>query len=454
MTLAEHVDTPRQDFRYGGYELDARTRTLTCSYYVGGRRFEERIVMASGSTNAPGVERAAQLVFLLAGVSYYKAFAPAVVDLGTMEAPPALRTFLRSYYIDGLGEFAYRNNLDLRDMQVVGGAPPPSAIPKTPEPPGAISRPLVPFGGGMDSLVTVELVTRTTPDASLFIVSGERDRFAAIENAGAATRLPVLRATRRLDPVILRSRELGFLNGHVPVTGILSAIAVLAALMSDHDAVVMSNEWSASSGNLERDGQLINHQYSKSLDFERSFREALRTFVGPLPAYFSLLRPFSELWIAQQFARHPSHIRAFRSCNRAFHIDPTQRLDHWCGHCDKCIFIDLILSPFVERRLLSEVFRGGAEPLENGELIETFRTLIGVTPDAKPFECVGDVDECRAAVVLAAARPDRSASPVLQVLAQDIRESGQGLAVDTARLLAPIGEHFIAEPYASELRVG
>lgn len=454
MTLAEHVDTPRQEFRYGEYDLDARTRTLTCTYFVGGRRFEERIIIESGSTTAPGVDRAAQLVFLLAGVSYYKAFAPAVVDLGTVEAPPALRSFLQSYYVDGLGEFAYRNNLDLRDLQVVGGAPPRGASPKASEPPRAISRPLVPFGGGMDSLVTVELVTRSTPDASLFVVSGDRDRFPAIENAAAATGLPVLRATRRLDPTILRSSELGFLNGHVPVTGILSAIAVLAALMSDHDAVVMSNEWSASSGNLEHDGQLINHQYSKSLDFERRFRDALQVFVGPLPVYFSLLRPFSELWIAQQFAGHPSHIRAFRSCNRAFHIDPTQRLDHWCGHCDKCIFIDLILSPFVERELLAEVFRGRVEPLENRELIETFRTLIGVTPDAKPFECVGDVNECRAAVLAASARPDRATSPVLQVLAQDVRESGQELELDTARLLAPIGEHFIAEPYASDLRLG
>jgi hypothetical protein len=439
------------EFRYGEFDLDPRTRTLTCVYYAGGRRFEERIVVESGSTAAPGVEAAATLVFLLAGVSYYKAFAPRVIELGDVAVPPVVRGFLRDFYVDGLGEFAYRNDLDLRDLQVMGGrdvsAPPAGAAG-----PPAVTSPMVPFGGGMDSLVSVGLVTRSTPDASLFVVSGAHDRFDAIEEAAASTGLPVLRATRQLDDAILRSRELGFLNGHVPVTGILSAIAVLAAVMSDRDAVVMSNEWSASAGNVDRDGQSINHQYSKSLSFERAFRDVARTTVGASPDYFSLLRPFSSLWIAREFARRPDLVGTFRSCNRAFHIDPTQRLDRWCGECDKCLFVDLILSPFVDRTALAGVF-GSREPLDDPARLDAFRTLIGTSADVKPFECVGDVQECRAAVLLAAARPDRAGSPVLAELRDEIAGVVPTAAVDVDALLAPLSEHFVPEPYASALRL-
>ena len=84
-----------------------------------------------------------------------------------------------------------------------------------------------------------------------------------------------MRAEREIDPQLLRSRELGFLNGHVPVTGIISAIAVLAATLDGRDAVVIANEWSASIPTLEVDGVPVNHQYSKSGTFEAAFRGVL-----------------------------------------------------------------------------------------------------------------------------------------------------------------------------------
>ena len=120
----------------------------------------------------------------------------------------------------------------------------------------------------------VERVRRLA-DAALFIVNRPADRFAAIEAPAAATGLPIVRAEREIDPQLLRSAELGFLNGHVPVTGILSAIAVLAAVLEDRDAVVMSNEWSASIPTLEYRGWPVNHQFSKSDVFEASFRGVL-----------------------------------------------------------------------------------------------------------------------------------------------------------------------------------
>src|SRR6202042_2995041 len=138
---------------------------------------------------------------------------------------------------------------------------------------------------------------RAQADPALFVVSRPGDRFEAIERPAAVTGLPVIRAEREIDPQFLRSRDLGFRNGHVPVTGIISAIGVLAAVLDGRDAVIMSNEWSASIPTLEHDGKPVNHQYSKSASFEAAFRAVLAAAPEGLPDYFSALRDRTELWV-------------------------------------------------------------------------------------------------------------------------------------------------------------
>ena len=161
---------------------------------------------------------------------------------------------------------------------------------------------------------------------------------------------------------------------------------------------------------------------------------------------FSYLRPRTELWVAQQFAAPDRYHRAFRSCNRAFHQDPAQRLDHWCGRCDKCCFIDLVLAPFMDRADLAAVFAGD-EPLENPANEERFRTLLGLGAGAKPFECVGDVDECRAATLLAAQRRGpRRHRAAGSACGAELAEPHP--PTDPAALLAPRGTHRIPDRYA------
>ena len=199
---------------------------------------------------------------------------------------------------------------------------------------------------------------RLRADVALFVVSRPGDRFDAIEEPAAVTGLPVVRAGREIDPQLLRSAELGFRNGHVPVTGILSAIAVLAAVLEDRDAVVMSNEWSASVPTLEYQGRPVNHQYSKSEEFEAAFRAVLAASAGGrCPEYFSWLRDRTELWVGQEFAKLGPYFASFRSCNKAFYTERARRFTYWCGQCDKCAFIDLILAPFVPARSC-----GGSSP--------------------------------------------------------------------------------------------
>ncbi len=261
-----HPPARGQVFRYLSYAADADAGSLTCRYELDGREFAERFTLPPGPRWGTDAARAAaRLVFLLAGVSYYKTAAPGVIDLGETALTEAELAFLREFYRQGLGEFAYRNSLDLTSLRIEGrraaaGAPEPAASePAAPGEPGPAAaepepagqrRALVPFGGGIDSIVVVERIRRLA-DTALFVVNRPGDRFDAIEAPAAVTGLPVVRAEREIDPQLLRSAELGFLNGHVPVTGILSAIAVLAAVLEDRDAVVMSNEWSASVPTLE-----------------------------------------------------------------------------------------------------------------------------------------------------------------------------------------------------------
>jgi hypothetical protein len=302
----------------------------------------------------------------------------------------------------------------------------------------------VPFGGGIDSIVTVEQV-RQRADVALIVVSRPADRFDAIEQPAAVTGLPVVRAEREIDPQLLRSAELGFLNGHVPVTGILSAIAVLAAVLEDRDAVIMSNEWSASIPTLEFDGRPVNHQFSKSEEFEAAFRGVLAV-QGSAPEYFSWLRDRTELWVGWEFAKLGQYHASFRSCNKAFYTERARRFAHWCGQCDKCVFIDLILAPFLPAEALRQIFAVSGEPLEDPALKPKFRSLLGA--GAKPFECVGEVTECRAAVLLAARRDDRARSALLQELAAEVAGWPDAPAeAEIAAMLRPVGRNFIPDQY-------
>ena len=429
-------------FRYDGFTIDASLGELRCSYSLDDRTFTERFVLTSepGAWQQPAATAAARLVFLLAGVSYYKTAAPPVIDLGDTALTPLERDFLLRFYLEGLGEFAFRNALDLSGLSIVGPVAP--VVAPAAYAPAVAGRPLVPFGGGIDSVVVVEHTKTRFDDVALFVASRLGDTFAAIEEPAAVTGLPVLRAGREIDGQVLRSAELGFLNGHVPVTGILSALAVLTAVLDGRDSVVMSNEWSASAGTVEVDGRSVNHQYSKSWAFEQDFRAVVAASISGVE-YFSALRPYSELWVAERFASLERYHLAFRSCNRAFTIDPARRLDQWCGRCDKCVFIDLVLAPFVDASRLREVF-AGAEPLDDPSLADRFRGLLGDDLVSKPFECVGEVTECHAAVTLAAIRPDRAQTALLHELAGEVEPQ------DLVSFLRPMGPHAIPAAHAAD----
>jgi hypothetical protein len=226
-----------------------------------------------------------------------------------------------------------------------------------------------------------------------------------INATAEAAALPRLRAARTIDPRLLELNAHGALNGHIPITAIVSSIALLTAATQGIDAVLMANERSASAGNLTWNGVEVNHQFSKSRRAERLLADAVAE-IPDAPRIFSILRPASELQIAQTFAtKLDRYHSAFTSCNRVFGLDPDERLGSWCCDCDKCRFVFLVLAPFMTPERLTAIF--GKDLLDDPDQYEGF-ALLTATGGEKPFECVGEVRESLAAIHLIAAHPEWS----------------------------------------------
>ena len=264
----------------------------------------------------------------------------------------------------------------------------------------------------------------------------------------AVAQLPHIRVERRLDPQLFALNEAGALNGHVPITGILSAIALAAAVIYGADAVSMSNEHSANAPNLVADGVAINHQYSKSLDFEADLSRHLARHITPSLAYFSFLRPLSEIEIARRFSRYPAYFGAFRSCNTAFRQAVAARGRQWCGDCPKCRFVFLALAPFVAKPDLVAIF--GKNLLDEARQTEGFAELCGLARH-KPFECVGEVAESAAAMAHLANDPHWRGDAVVKRLSQEFPTLRQSDAVAWRRLFETRHPHLLPERYRAML---
>jgi hypothetical protein len=311
-----------------------------------------------------------------------------VVQKGTIDAEAA--KFYSQTYQKGLGEFWYVNKLDPRtpvDFPLTGGVQSSTEISGT----GL----LVGIGGGKDSLVTAELLgNHNIATWSL----NHRDQMEPLIEKIGTTHYYV---SRQWDPQLKELAQHGALNGHIPISAIFAAVGTIVALLTGRRDVITSNEQSANEATLNYKGVPINHQYSKSQSFEKSYQQFLRHNFGDGSRYYSFLRPFSEVRIAELFSElgFEKYKTVFSSCNRAYVLESTQM--SWCGVCPKCAFTFLILTPFVDRQELEQIWDGKNLLLEPS-LVPLYRQLLGIEGD-KPLDCVGEVKESRAAMRLAQA---------------------------------------------------
>ena len=356
------------------------------------------------------VQRLLRLLHLTAGVSYYKTAAPPRVEFEGDPPPPATAELLEALYSEGLGEFAYTNRLASLPRPRFASGPAPDDPGEAPEG----RRVLVPVGGGKDSVVALEIVRRSLlgERMTLFHIGDA----AAIRRTVAASGLPALQVRRRLDPQLKALNEAGALNGHVPITAVVSCVALLTAALNGFSDVALANERSASSGNLQWDGIDVNHQFSKSARAETLMQAALAE-LNPALRIYSVLRPASELGIARAFAKLEQYHGAFTSCNTIFRLDPELRGASWCGDCPKCRFVALILAPFLPPEKLEAIF--GKAMFDDLSQYEGF-ALLTATGGHKPFECVGEEEESLAAIRLLAADPAWKDRPVVARLIDEV----------------------------------
>lgn len=390
---------------------------------------------------ADAVQRALRLLHLIAGVSYYKAGVPAQVRIDSYAVDADTAALVETVYLNGLGEFAYRNGLNLRGrfrLPVEGEAVVAPAL-------GLREHALVAIGGGKDSLVSIEALRTLGIAETVTWIGGSQLIRACAERTG----LPTLNIGRTLAPELFELNRQGAWNGHIPVTAVNSAIMVLAALLQGVDQVVFSNERSASYGSQIPGTGEVNHQWSKGWVFEQAFGEHLEKHVAADLHYYSLLRPLSELAVARQFARTDFYDAHFSSCNRNFHILGERPVNRWCGVCPKCHFVFLALAPFMPKTRLVGIF--GRNLLDDPDQAGGFDALLEFQ-DHKPFECVGEGRESRAAMATLAARPEWNEDALVKRFIQEIQPQLDGAELQIEPLLVLEGEHRIPAAIWERLR--
>ncbi|HEY1645332.1 MAG TPA: hypothetical protein VGF75_03010 [Candidatus Saccharimonadales bacterium] len=376
-------------FKY--YIFDSTLKTLELKYeFDGGMEFTETyyfdFTFASYDDNQ--LARALEHLLLIAGVSYFKAYVPDKIEISKGSLTSEEAEFYSKTYEMGLGEFWYVNKLDPKTKISF----PVSSSSKKPIEGGAHEGLLVGIGGGKDSLVTVEALKRANQEFMTWSLNHRQQLEPLIKTIGSHHAY----VERTIDPRLLELNDQGAYNGHVPFSAILASVGVVVAILSGKRDVVVSNEQAANEPTLKYQGVDINHQYSKSQQFERDFQKLVKNAYGDSIRYYSFLRPLSELYIAEIFAKlgFDKYKSVFSSCNRAY----TLHSDHmfWCGECPKCAFVFMILTPFIERKKL-EALWGGKNLLLDPSLVETYKNLLGISGE-KPLDCVGEIKEVRAAM--------------------------------------------------------
>ncbi len=295
----------------------------------------------------------------------------------------------KKLYFNGLGEFFYRNDIAADFDSFLTIEAEGEIVDLSTETINVVDRPIVPIGGGKDSAVTAELVKKLYDDILFFTVNDQKARTDTVLASGFGEK-NIIKTFRKISPELLELNSKGFLNGHTPFSAIVAFLSLYCAYITGSSYIVLSNESSANESNVK--GLTVNHQYSKSYEFERDFSQYVRDNISTDIKYFSILRPFNELQIAAEFSAFPKYLKVFRSCNVG------SKRNVWCCNCPKCLFVYGILSAFVDNEELKDVF--GEDLLDKESMGPDFRGLVGLST-VKPFECVGTAEELQYALSLA-----------------------------------------------------
>ena len=370
-------------------------------------------------------------------ISYWKATCSPSLIIKPFGLRPEQISWWKKLYFHGLGEFFYLNSIDtsedsFMDVKVA------SQVFLPVEDFHLVDNLLIPVGGGKDSAVTLELLG-AEPGCLPLIMNARGASLATIDTKGFAMD-QLVEIQRTIDPTLFRLNETGFLNGHTPFSALLAFVTVLAAVVTGYRNIALSNESSASEATIE--GTQINHQYSKSFEFESDFREYVKQWISQDINYFSFLRPLNELQIASLFAQFPRYHPVFKSCNAG------SKTDSWCGVCAKCLFTYIILSPFLDEDHLVRIF--GKSLFSDSSLKPILDQLAGIA-DEKPFECVGTIREVNLALCETIRQNKDTKLPFLLEYYRNSENFLQYDKMDFAREMSRISEEHYLMPGIREI---
>ena len=319
-------------------------------------------------------------------ISYWKCAMPkeVIINCGYLNEDQ-IQWFKKMYYY-GLGEFFYQNNINISmsDFMFIKCLGKKNNYQVTYEGKGN----LIPVGGGKDSLVTLSILSGEYDNNTAFVINPKKAHNESIEVTKYENKSIFVK--RNLDKKIIDLNSEGFLNGHTPFSALVSFVSLLVAYLSNKKYIVLSNENSANEANVV--GTNVNHQYSKSYEYECDFNNYVNEYFNIDIHYFSLLRPLSEIQIAYLFSKHKEYFKVFRSCN----VGSKKEGWNWCCNCAKCLFVYIILSPFISKEELLDIF--GEDLFAKESLLDIFLELTG-NSDHKPFECVGTYEEVNYAIM-------------------------------------------------------
>ncbi len=433
-------------FIFKRYYFDPASGEILLDYMLGDIEFKETITLPMDGVDMDQIDkdeldRALFALHLMTGVSYYKTTCAKKIKIESGTLSKTQAAFWNKTYTHGLGEFFYTNQIDFRnliDFPFSDKTDKLELAHTTREP-----NPLVPIGGGKDSVLTAELLKRAkVPFTTLTVKDAP-----PIKNTSEIIGNGRIVVHRALSPNLIDfNTQEGVYNGHVPITGVLSFLSVVIAILHNKTDAIFSLEQTASEGNLKYLGEEINHQYSKSLEFEQSLQSYLSSYVTKNVSVFSLIRPLSEFDIVKRFSKLEHYFPAFSSCNRNFTFKNTNKdtKAFWCCECPKCAFMFAMLSAWLTHDQVVEIF--SQDLFAKPKLKDLFKELLGIQGN-KPFECVGTAEETAAAFELAFRRGDANETQIMKMYESDVRDSLTDPDEIISKLLTPSTEHAIPLEY-------
>jgi len=322
---------------------------------------------------------------LIEMISYYKATISENIIIKAGYLNEEQIKYLKKLIFNGLGEFLYLNKIDINidDLASIKIDHEITYNKKTDY--NGVGN-LVLLGGGKDSNVTLEILKEEKN--TIFLQNPKKVHLDCAKESGYNEE-DICIINRTIDKELINLNSLGYLNGHTPFSSLLAFESYLVGYLMNKEFIILSNEESANEGTVI--GTNINHQYSKSFEAEKDFDDYVKKYFNINLNYFSLLRPLNEYQIALLFSKYKKYHNIFKSCN----VGSKGSDWSWCNNCPKCLFVYIILNPFLIKEELLDIFN--EDLFEKESLLNTFNELIGVT-GVKPFECVGSYKEARYAI--------------------------------------------------------